>query len=80
MDDSIAASAASKTRMTMTMPTRSTSTTTQQLHLQPQQQVVVDICEDPFFDRGIAAEHMAKQMEDSYYYASFKARGSSHEK
>ena len=80
MDDAVGASAATKTTMTTTMPTRSTTNTTQQLQLQPQQQVVVDVCEDPFFDRGIAAEHMAKLMEDSYYYASFKARGSSQEK
>jgi hypothetical protein len=79
MDGAIAASAAT-TRMTMTMPNTTQSTnTTQQLQLQPQQQVVVDVCEDPFFDRTIAAEHMAKHMENSYYYASFKARGSSHE-
>ena len=29
---------------------------------------------DPLFDRTAAAEQMSKQMEDSYYYASFQAK------
>lgn len=33
----------------------------------------LDASEDPFFDRSAAAEQMAQQMQDSYYYASFKA-------
>lgn len=31
--------------------------------------------QNPFFDRSSAAEQVAKQMEDSYYFASFKAKG-----
>ncbi len=29
---------------------------------------------DPLLDRTAAAEQMSKQMEDSYYYASFRAK------
>eukprot|EP00533_Pseudo-nitzschia_delicatissima_P013684 CAMPEP_0197276164 /NCGR_PEP_ID=MMETSP1432-20130617/14897_1 /TAXON_ID=44447 /ORGANISM="Pseudo-nitzschia delicatissima, Strain UNC1205" /LENGTH=122 /DNA_ID=CAMNT_0042742159 /DNA_START=41 /DNA_END=409 /DNA_ORIENTATION=- len=35
--------------------------------------------DNPFFDRTAAAEQMAKQMEDSYYYASFTATKGSEE-
>mmetsp|Transcript_5995 Transcript_5995/g.14527 ORF Transcript_5995/g.14527 Transcript_5995/m.14527 type:complete len:127 (-) Transcript_5995:187-567(-) len=35
--------------------------------------------DNPLFDRTAAAEQMAKQMEDSYYYASFKATKGSEE-
>lgn len=30
--------------------------------------------DDPLFDRTAAAEQMSKQMEDSYYFASFQAK------
>ena len=32
--------------------------------------------DDPLLDRTAAAEQMSKQMEDSYYYASFQAKWS----